>query len=268
MGEIANFRRLVVKVGTSTVTHASGAPNLRRLDRLVCVLSDIKHTGRDVILVTSGAIGVGVSRLGLPGRPSEVRYKQAAAAVGQCQLIHLYDKFFSEYGVTVGQILLSRDDVGEPSRRASLENTFLTLFEWGSVPIVNENDSVSFDEIETGRQRLFGDNDTLSATVAELVNADLLVLLTDIDALYSGDPRTDPDARPIPVVRAVDDALCAAAGSAGSARGTGGMMTKLAAARMALAAGFDMVVASGEDPSILYEIAAGRPAGTLFSRKH
>jgi glutamate 5-kinase len=259
------YRRVVVKVGTSTLTHETGALNLDRIERLTRVLSDAKNEGRELVLVTSGAIGAGVSRLGLAARPDKLPQKQAAAAIGQCRLMRLYDKLFGEYGHTVGQILLTRADVLSPERRKNLENTFDALLAWGVLPIVNENDSVSSDEIEHGHQRVFGDNDTLSAAVAELVRADLLVLLTDIDALYDADPREHADAKPIPVVRAVDDVLLRAAGGAGSPRGTGGMLTKLLAGQMALSAGIDMVVASGEAPDIVRRILEGEPVGTLFT---
>ena len=259
------YKRIVVKVGTSTLTHAGGAMNLRAMERLARVLSDVKNGGREVVLVTSGAITAGVSKLGLQGRPSGLPQKQAAAAIGQCNLMHMYDKLFGEYNHTVGQILLDREDIRSPERRRSLENTFFTLLDWNVLPVVNENDSVSAEEIEQGEYRIFGDNDALSVTVAELVGADLLVLLTDIDALYDADPRVFPDAKPIPLVHRVDDRLLLAGGDAGSSRGTGGMKTKLLAAKSALNAGIDMVVANGGKPELLYDLLAGRPVGTLFT---
>ncbi len=265
MSTSPSVKRLVVKVGTSTLTYDTGHLHLKRIDELVRVLSDIKNSGCDVVLVSSGAIAVGSIRLGLTVR--EVRLKQAAAAVGQCQLIHLYDKLFAEYGIPVGQILLTRDDVSSERPRANLKSTFSALRELGALPIVNENDSVAFDEIERNgdEQRFFGDNDTLSAEVAELVDADLLVLLTDIDALYDSDPRQNPGARPIPKVRHIDARLFSAAGGAGTKRGTGGMISKLHAARTAMAADVPMIIASGQKPSLLYDIMAGKPVGTLFA---
>ena len=234
---------------------------------LARTLSDIKNTGCEVILVSSGAIGVGVSKLKLPARPRVLSMKQATAAVGQCELMHIYDKLFGEYGQVVAQILLTRDDVEHPHRRENLYNTFLSLLDLGAVPVVNENDSVSFDEIEAGHNKVFGDNDTLAALVAALVGADLLVLLTDIDGLYDADPRKNPEARRIPVVHQVDEKLLRGASGAGSSRGTGGMVTKLQAAKLCLEQGIDMVVASGECPALLYDIVEGKPAGTLFTRE-
>lgn len=255
--------RLVVKVGTSTLTHDTGAMNLQRMDHLCRTLSDLKNRGLEVILVTSGAIAVGVSRLGLHARPRALPMKQAAAAVGQCELMHLYDKLFAEYGQAMGQILLTREDVADSLRRDHLNGTFLSLLDLGVIPVVNENDSVSAAEIESGRGRVFGDNDTLSAVVAELVQADLLVLLTDIDAVYDRDPHLD-GAQPIREVRALTDQLWQAASGAGSSRGTGGMLTKFQAAEICMKAGIDMVVASGADPELLFDIVAGKPVGTRF----
>ncbi len=258
--------RLVVKVGTSTVTHESGAPNLRLLDQLARALSDMAALGHEVVLVTSGAIGVGVSKMNLPERPTALQHKQAVAAVGQCALMHVYDSVFSDYNRTVAQILLSRADMEHPAARRNLLNTFTTLFALHTITIVNENDSVSAEEIESDG-RIFGDNDRLSAEVAALIGADLLVLLSDIDAVYDADPRSNPDARPIALVHEVDDALRAMAAGPGSARGTGGMMTKLQAAEVALAHGFDMVVSHGREPRVLYDIVAGKPVGTRFTAR-
>lgn len=259
-------RRIVVKVGTSTLTHPSGKLFLERIDKLARVVSDVQNAGHKVVLVTSGAIGVGVSAIGLPRRPEELKYKQAAAAIGQCRLMHLYDKLFGEYGRVVSQILLSRPDTDIPERRENLLRTFEALLEWDVLPIVNENDSVSPEEIESARSKIFGDNDTLSAIVARLIRADLLVLLTDIDGLYDADPHQNPGARLVPRVSEITPALRQASGGAGSARGTGGMQTKLAAAEIALECGFDMVVANGASPSLLAEIVAGKDVGTLFRR--
>ncbi len=248
------------------MTHPSGKLFLERIDKLARVVSDVQNAGHKVVLVTSGAIGVGVSAIGLPRRPEELKYKQAAAAIGQCRLMHLYDKLFGEYGRVVSQILLSRPDTDIPERRENLLRTFEALLEWDVLPIVNENDSVSPEEIESARSKIFGDNDTLSAIVARLIRADLLVLLTDIDGLYDADPHQNPGARLVPRVSEITPALRQASGGAGSARGTGGMQTKLAAAEIALECGFDMVVANGASPSLLAEIVAGKDVGTLFRR--
>ena len=256
--------RLVVKVGTSTLTRDNGSINLRSVDLLARTLSDLHGQGNQIILVSSGAIGVGVGKLGLEKKPDQLRMKQAAAAVGQCELLHLYDKFFGEYGPTVAQILLTDEDVEHPVRAEHLTNTFSALLELGCIPIVNENDSVSSAEIETGRCKVLGDNDTLSAIVARLVRADLLVLLSDIEGLYDRDPHQDPDARLIHRVRAVTPELRASAGGAGTSRGTGGMQTKLNAAELAMAAGVEMVITNGAHPERLYDIVDGKEVGTRF----
>ena len=259
--------RMVVKVGTSTLTRDNGSMNLRAIDRLAMVLADLHGQGHQVILVSSGAIGVGVGKLGLGQRPRALRMKQAVAAVGQCELMHIYDKFFGEYGATVAQILLTDEDVDDPRRAEHLENTFEALLELGCIPVVNENDSVSSAEIETGRAKVLGDNDTLSAIVARLCRADLLVLLSDIDGLYDKDPHRYPDAKLVSLVTEVTDELRAAAGGAGTARGTGGMQTKLDAAQLATSAGVDMVIANGTRPEKLYDIAMGADVGTRFQAK-
>lgn len=255
---------MVVKVGTSTLTRDNGSMKLRSIDRLAMVLADLHGRGHQIILVSSGAIGVGVGKLGLGERPRELRVKQAVAAVGQCELMHIYDKLFGEYGATVAQILLTDEDVEDPRRAEHLENTFSALLELGCIPVVNENDSVSAAEIETGQARVLGDNDSLSAIVARLCRADVLVLLSDIDGLYDADPHKNPDARLIRRVNRVTDELRAAAGGAGTARGTGGMQTKLNAAELAMAAGVDMIITNGASPETLYDIAEGREAGTRF----
>jgi glutamate 5-kinase len=254
------YKRIVVKVGTSTLTHTTGRLHIERLDKLARVLSDIKNGGRDVILVTSGAVGAGTAALNFSQKPDTASGKQAAAAVGQCRLMHVYDKLFAEYGHTVAQILMARDDLTVPGRCELLLETLDTLLSWQTVPVVNENDSVSREEI------LFGDNDTLSALVAKLVNADLLVLLTDIDGFYTADPRENPGAERLRQVTDVTDKMKLASGGAGTARGTGGMVTKLAAAELALEHGFPMVVAHGKDPAVLYRILRGEDVGTLFQK--
>ena len=260
-----NPRRLVVKVGTSTLTRETGSLNLQNMEKLARVLSDLEGMGYQVVLVSSGAIGIGTKKLRLGQRPTELRMKQAAAAVGQCMMMHIYDKLFSEYNRTVAQILLTGEDVDAPLRSEHLHNTFESLLELGVIPVVNENDSVSSAEIETGQCKVLGDNDTLSAMVAKLCGADLLVLLSDIDGLYDADPRTHPDARLIHRVEAITPELRAMAGGAGTWRGTGGMATKLNAAQTALDAGIDMVIANGSRIEALYEIVNGADVGTRFS---
>ncbi len=257
-------RRVVVKVGTSTLTHPSGAVDLRSMEHLVRTLADLSGCGHEIILVSSGAIAVGTRKLNLPERPGELRMKQAAAAVGQCRMMHIYDKLFSEYNRNVAQILLTGDDVDHSARAEHLTGTFSALLEMGVIPVVNENDSVSSAEIETGRQKVLGDNDTLSAIVARLCGADLLILLSDIDGLYDADPRTHPDATLIHRVEALTPEILEMAGGAGSWRGTGGMATKLSAARIAMECGCDMVITNGKRTEDLYGIVEGRDVGTRF----
>ena len=259
------IHRLVVKVGTSTLTRDTGSLNLQNMERLARVLSDLEGMGYQVVLVSSGAIGIGTKKLRLDARPTELRMKQATAAVGQCMMMHIYDKLFAEYNRTVAQILLTGEDVDAPVRSEHLHNTFEALLELGVIPVVNENDSVSSAEIETGKCKVLGDNDTLSAIVARLVGADLLVLLSDIDGLYDADPHSSPDARLIHHVDAVTPELRAIAGGAGTWRGTGGMQTKLNAAEIAMAAGVDMVITNGARVEDLYGIVAGEDIGTRFS---
>lgn len=259
-----NTKRVVVKVGTSTLTHEQGSLNLRMMDRLARVIADLQGAGHEMVLVSSGAIAVGVERLGLPSRPETLQMKQAAAAVGQCGMMHIYDKLFSEYNHTTAQILLTEGDVSDPQRTAHLRATFSALLSMGVIPVVNENDSVASDELETGRQKVLGDNDTLSAIVAVLLGADLLVLLSDIDGLYDADPRENPAAKLLHRVDELTPALLQAAGGSGSWRGTGGMATKLHAAALAMQAGCEMVIASGSRPEALYEILEGKEIGTRF----
>lgn len=263
MEKIAASKRVVVKVGTSTLTYENGRLNLRRMESLVRVLSDIKNSGREIVLVTSGAIGVGAGQLGLSERPRDIAGKQAAAAVGQCELMYSYDKQFSEYGHVTSQLLLTRDVVEDKLRKSNVVNTLNRLLEYGAVPIVNENDTVAVDEIDSGGT--FGDNDTLSAVVAILASADVLILLTDIDGLYTADPRTHSEAKRISYVDKIDDTLRKSASGAGSARGTGGMVTKLNAAQMTTEKGIPAVIMNGKDPKRLYDIFDGKPAGTIFT---
>ncbi len=250
--------RIVVKVGTSTLTYDTGKINIRRMSKLAQVLSDLKNGGKEIVLVTSGAIGVGVGKLGLKERPKDTPGRQAAATVGQCELMFLYDKFFGEYGNIIGQLLVTRSDFENDERHTNLHNSFMKLFEYGAIPVVNENDSVAVEEI------VFGDNDSLSAHVAKIVDADLLVILTDIDGLFSANPREDENAVLIHNVDKIDDDILALAGGSGTSRGTGGMITKLHAAQIATDAGIDTVVMNGSDPEELYKLLDGRQTGTLF----
>jgi len=260
-------KRLVIKVGTSTLLRQGGGVNLREMDALARVLSDLKNMGHQVILVSSGAIGVGAGKLGLKERPAQLRFKQAAAAAGQCELMHLYDKFFGEYGQAVAQILLTDEDVDHPVRAEHLSGTFEALLELGCIPVVNENDSVSAAEIETGQKKVLGDNDTLSAIVAGLCRADLLVLLSDIDGLYDADPRKNPEAKLIHRVEAITPEIEALAGGGGTKWGTGGMYTKLTAAKRSMAHGIEMVIANSDKLDALYDIVEGKDVGTRFGGK-
>ena len=262
--EKVKYSRIVIKVGTSTLTYPGGGLNLSRIEKLVRVACDLKNSGREVVIVTSGAVGVGVDKLGLPSKPTALPDKQAAAAVGQCTLMHIYDKIFAEYGHKVAQLLLTRDVMDAPDTRENVRNTFRRLFEYGVVPIVNENDTISVKELE--HVTSFGDNDTLSAAVSVACEADLLIILSDIEGLYDANPRENPEAKLISRVREITPEMRAAAGGAGSAGGTGGMHTKLIAADIAMAAGIDMVITSGEDPSVAANIANGEDIGTYFAK--
>lgn len=255
--------RIVVKVGTSTLTNEPGKTNLRIFDLLTRTLADIQNLGFEVILVSSGAIAIGTNKMNLPQRPKTMRMKQAAAAVGQCSIMYLYDRFFSDYGKTTAQILLNAEDIEAEEKKENLCNTFNALLENGIIPVVNENDSVSYTEIES-KERLFGDNDMLSAVTAILCRASRLVIFSDIDGFFDRDPRLFPGAHLIPCAQATDESLAALAGGAGSRRGTGGMRTKLQAARLACAQGIDTVITNGSRPEALYEIAKGESVGTLF----
>ncbi|HIZ83991.1 MAG TPA: glutamate 5-kinase [Firmicutes bacterium] len=255
---IKQAQRIVVKVGSSTLTYPNGRPHFRRIEQIARVVADLKNSGKQVILVSSGAIAVGVSRLGLHEKPQDTPGKQAAAAVGQCDLMSIYDRFFSEYGYVAAQILINRDVVEREERKNNVVNTMETLLQMGAVPIINENDSVSVEELE------FGDNDRLSAIVAVLAGADALLILTDIDGFYDSDPRENPDARLIAVVEEITPDLLKAAGGAGSNRGTGGMHTKLEAADFATKNGIEVAVMAGDRPERIYDLLEGRGAGTVF----
>ena len=258
--------RIVVKVGTSTLTNEMGKSDLRSFDRLACVLSDIQNMGYEVILVSSGAIAVGTNKLNIKERPSSMRMKQAAAAVGQCSMMFLYDKFFNDYDKTIAQILLNAEDMEQEEKKENLINTFDALLEMDIIPVVNENDSVSYTEIES-EDRLFGDNDMLSAVVAVLCRAKRLVILSDINGLYDADPRLYPNSNLISRIEEIDETIYVLAGGAGSRRGTGGMKTKLRAAALATAQGIDTVITNGKAPEALYEIVRGNKVGTLFVGK-
>ena len=254
--------RIVVKVGTSTLAHPTGMMNIRHVEELVKALSDLKNAGHELILVSSGAIGMGVGKLPLQKRPTDIPTKQAAAAVGQCELMYTYDKLFNEYSHTVAQVLLTGEDVKNEHRSRNMRNTIFRLLELGALPVINENDAVATDEI--GVENTIGENDTLSAIVAAAVGAELLILLSDIDGLYDSDPHKNPDAKLISTVPAIDDHILALGGGSGSALGTGGMATKLHAAQIVTAAGCEMVIANGQRPELLYDIVAGKPVGTRF----
>ena len=253
--------KVVVKIGTSTLAHPTGLMNIRRIEELCKVLSDLKNAGHQVILVSSGAIGMGVGKLGLQQRPTDIPTKQAAAAVGQCELMYVYDKLFSTYHHTVAQLLITGEDINDPRRHENFHNSLVRLLELGALPILNENDTVATDEI------VIGDNDTLAAIVAKSVDADLLVLLSDIDGLYTADPHSHPEARLIHHIEKIDDSVLALAGISGSNLGTGGMVTKLQAARICMESHCDMVIANGRDPRNLYGILEGQDIGTRFSEE-
>ena len=254
--------RVVIKVGTSTLAHETGKLNIKRTSELCRVLSDLKNAGHEVILVSSGAIGMGVGKLGLKQKPKDIPTKQAAAAVGQCELMYTYDRTFMEYGHTVAQILLTGSDFSAPDRHENFNNTLSRLLELGVLPIINENDTIATEEIKVG------DNDTLSAYVAVSAKADLLVILSDVNGLYSADPHKNADAKLIERVHGTPETLFSLAGGEGSALGTGGMKTKLYAADICTKAGLDAVIANGEDPALLYDIVAGKEGGyTRFFAK-
>ena len=250
--------RLVIKIGTSTLAHAGGRLNIRRTEELCKTISDLKNAGLEIILVSSGAIGMGTGKLSLKERPADMPTKQAAAAVGQCELMYTYDRLFSEYNHTVAQILITADDIRHEERHRNFSNTLNRLLTLGAIPVINENDTIATEEIAVG------DNDTLAAYVATSAQAELLVLLSDIDGLYTADPHKNPDAKLLTEVHGITPEIIALAGGKGSSLGTGGMMTKLRAAQLANDAGLDMIIASGADPDLLYDIIEGKPVGTRF----
>lgn len=258
---ISERKRIVVKVGTSTLTHRTGRLNIRRVEQLVKTLADLQNAGHEVILVSSGAIGLGMGKLGLMDRPKDTPGKQACAAVGQCELMYLYDNLFSEYSITVAQLLLTKYILLE-DRRKNVENALERLISQGVIPVVNENDTVAIDELELE----MGENDSLAAVVATIANADLLIIMSDIDGLYDSDPRQNPVAKMIPVVREISEDIHAVAGGAGTKFGTGGMATKIHAVEIAYESDIDVVLMNGQHPKKLYELFEDKPVGTLFHK--
>ena len=256
--ELTRANVIVVKVGTSTLTHENGKLNLRRVEMLCRVLSDLQNSGKKIVLVSSGAVGVGMGKIGLETRPRGTAKKQALAAIGQCELMFIYDKFFGEYNQSVAQVLLTADVTSREERRRNVINTFNELLDMNIIPIVNENDTVAVDELN------FGDNDTLSAIVATVVGADVLMILTDIDGVYDSNPKTNPNAKRIPVIHEINDEIRAMAGGAGSNRGTGGMATKIHAAEIAAEKHIPTYILAGDDPENLYRVFAGEDIGTVF----
>ncbi|MBQ8176001.1 MAG: glutamate 5-kinase [Oscillospiraceae bacterium] len=262
MFNIDEKKRIVIKVGTSTLTHKTGRLNIRRMERFVKVLADLQNSGREIVLVSSGAIGLGMSKMGLPERPKDTPMKQACAAVGQCELMYIYDKLFGEYNLNVAQILLTKYIIDTP-RKNNVENTFEKLISHNVIPVVNENDTVAIDELELE----LGENDSLAALVAIMSHSDMLVILSDIDGLFDGNPKDNPDAKLIPVVNEITDEIRGLAGGAGSGLGTGGMITKIHAAEIAMGAGIDMAILNGRNPSVLYDLFDGKDVGTIFTTK-
>ena len=260
MFDINDKKRIVIKVGTSTLTHSTGRLNIRRVEKIVKILSDIQNSGREVVLVSSGAVGLGMSKMNLREKPKDTAMKQACAAVGQCELMYMYDKLFGEYNLTVAQILLTRNILDTP-RKNNVENTFEKLINHNIIPVVNENDTVAIDELELE----FGENDSLAAHVGIFCRADLLIIMSDIDGLFDSDPHENPNAKIIPKVEKIDEHIRSLAGGAGSKLGSGGMITKLNAAEIAMNAGIDMAILNGRNPSVLYDLLDGKQVGTVFS---
>ena len=260
MRNISEKKRIVIKLGTSTLAHKTGKLNIRRMTNLVRVISDLHNSGREIIMVSSGAVGLGAGKLGLSEKPKETKIKQAVAAIGQCELMHVYDDMFAKYSVTVAQILLTKTIINDSNHCRNFMNTVDALVSMGVIPIVNENDTIAIDELELE----IGENDSLSALVADLSGADLLLILSDIDCLYTDDPRSNPDAQPIRYVEKITPEIEAAAGGAGTSFGTGGMSTKINAAKIAANAGIDMIIMNGRDPEKLYDLFEDKEIGTLF----
>lgn len=251
-------KRIVIKVGTSTITYTNGKRNFSQIDRLAREISDLQNQGKEMILVTSGAVAVGVDRMGLPGKPKTIPGKQAAAAVGQGVLMHTYEKFFADYGQIVAQVLITKTEAIDRHRYTNTRNTFMELMRQRVIPIVNENDVVALDELK------IGDNDNMSALVAGIVDADLVIILSDVDGLYTANPQTHPDAVIVPDVAEITPEIEASAGGVGSARGTGGMATKIQAAKAATSSGIHLVIASGTEKNAITRVLQGEELGTLF----
>ncbi len=260
MRTISDKKRVVIKLGTSTLTHKTGKLNIRRMTNLVRVISDLQNSGKEIIIVSSGAVGLGAGKLGLPEKPKDTQTKQAVAAIGQCELMHVYDDMFAKYSITVAQILLTKTIIDNPDHSRNFVNTIEKLVGMGVIPIVNENDTIAIDELELE----IGENDSLSAIVASLSDADLLLILSDIDGLYDADPRKNPDAKPIHVVEKITPEIERVAGGAGTSLGTGGMTTKINAAKIASEAGIDMIIMNGNDPELLYDLFENKDVGTIF----
>lgn len=256
--DLSHKKRIVIKVGTSTLAHKTGNLNIRRVQKLCEVFSDLKNSGREIIFVTSGAVGIGVGRAGLAARPKDMPTKQACAAIGQCELMNIYDREFAKYNHTVAQILITRDVISNQTRHTNARNTLHRLLEMGVIPVINANDTVSIEQLD------FDENDTLSAMVAGLAGADLLVILTDVEGLYDKNPKL-PDARLIPVVEKITDSMISAAGEKGSELASGGMLTKLEAATIAKEKGIPTVIIKGENPEILYDLFENKAVCTVFT---
>ena len=262
MYNVSDKKRIVIKLGTSTIAHKTGRLNIRRMERLVKVMSDLHNSGKELILVSSGAVGLGMSKLGISERPKDTIARQACAAVGQCELMYIYDKMFGEFNINVAQILLTKYTIDSP-RKNNISNTFRKLLESNVIPIVNENDTVAIDELELD----IGENDTLAAYVGKFTRADLLIILSDIDGLFDGDPRTNPDAKLIREVHTIDDSVLSLAGEAGTSLGSGGMVTKLNAAKLCFESGVDMAILNGRQPNVLYDFFDGKEVGTVFCKQ-
>lgn len=261
MADLSEKKRIVVKVGTSTLAHSTGNLNIRRVSELIETMADLKNSGKDIVFVTSGAVGIGVGRAGLTTRPHDMPTRQACAAIGQCELMNIYSELFSKHNHKVAQILLTRDVIANHERRTNVINTFNRLLEMKIVPIINANDTVSIQELD------FDENDTLSAIVAQLCGADLLVILTDVDGLYDKDPR-EPDAKLIGEVDAITEDIIGLAKGKGSELASGGMLTKLEAAEIAMEAGIDTVIINGQNPSILYDLFENKATCTVFNSQN
>jgi glutamate 5-kinase len=262
MFDLSSKKRIVIKLGTSTLTHRTGRLNIRRVEKLVKVIADLQNAGREIILVSSGAIGLGMAKIGLSERPKDTPTKQACAAVGQCELMYMYDKLFGEYGYKIGQILLTKYVIETP-RKSNVENTVDRLLHYSVIPVVNENDTVAIDELELE----FGENDTLAAHIAVIAKADMLVILSDIDGYFDKDPQENRDAKLIPVIENISEKIVSGAKGAGSALGSGGMATKIKAAQIVTESGIDMAIINGKIPEQLYKLFDGESIGSIFIGK-